>query len=111
MDPSGNSIIFIERGEPDELEHGGSKRLTGLAKALDNARILREFENDDLHAFRALKSAIRRHGADAPTVERAMVLCHLIDRAGADSDARPVVAAIPWARGRGTGMSGTDRFP
>src|SRR5690606_34793432 len=65
IDPSGNSIIFIQRNEPAELEYGGSKKLMGLAKALDNARILREFKNDDLQAFRALKSAMRRHGADA----------------------------------------------
>jgi len=25
MDPSGNSIIFIQRDEPAELEYGGSK--------------------------------------------------------------------------------------
>lgn len=58
VDPSGNSIMFIQRDEPAELEYGGSKKLTGLAKALDNARILREFKNDDLQAFRALKSAL-----------------------------------------------------
>lgn len=81
IDPSGNSIIFIQRNEPAELEYGGSKKLMGLAKALDNARILREFKNDDLQAFRALKSAMRRHGADASPAERAIALCHLIDLA------------------------------
>ncbi|MGK5640354.1 glyoxalase [Streptomyces sp. URMC 126] len=81
VDPSGNSIVFIRRDEPLELEYGGSKKLTGLAKAVDNARILREFKNDDLQAFRALKSALRRHGPDAPTVERAIALCHLTDLA------------------------------
>jgi hypothetical protein len=81
IDPSGNSIMFIQRDEPAELEYGGSKKLTGLAKALDNARILREFKDDDLQAFRALKSAVRRHGADAPAVERAIALCHLVDLA------------------------------
>ncbi|MEV5560700.1 glyoxalase [Nonomuraea wenchangensis] len=81
IDPSGNSILFIQRDEPAELEYGGSKKLTGLAKALDNARILREFKNDDLQAFRALKSAMRRHHADASVAERAIALCHLIDLA------------------------------
>ncbi|MFG2245770.1 glyoxalase [Spirillospora sp. NPDC048823] len=81
IDPSGNSIMFIQRDEPAELEHGGSKKLVGLAKALDNARILREFKNDDLQAFRALKSAVRRHGADAAMTEQAIALCHLIDLA------------------------------
>lgn len=82
IDPSGNSIIFIQRDEPAEVEYGGSKELTGLARALDNARILRELKNDDRHAFRALKSAMRRHGADAPVVQRAIALCHLVDLAG-----------------------------
>jgi hypothetical protein len=81
MDPSGNAIIFIQRDEPAELEYGGSKKLTGLAKVLDNARILREFKNDDLQAFRALKSGVRKYGADAPVVERGLALCHLIDLA------------------------------
>ncbi|MFI6451882.1 glyoxalase [Streptosporangium amethystogenes] len=92
MDPSGNSIIFIQRDEPAEVEYGGSKKLTGLARALDNARILREFKNDDLQAFRALKSAVRKHGAEAPVVERGIALCHLIDLAtvlGESTD--------PWA--------------
>lgn len=80
-DPSGNSIIFIQRDEPIELEYGGSKKLTGLAKALDNARILREFKNDDLQAFRALKSAMRRHGADASAADRALALSQLVDLA------------------------------
>ncbi|MEV4253647.1 glyoxalase [Spirillospora sp. NPDC049652] len=82
IDPSGNSIIFVQRDEPDELEYGGSTKLAGLAKALDNARILREFKQDDLQAFRALKSAVRRHGANASTADRAVALCHLIDLAG-----------------------------
>ncbi|MFB4309352.1 hypothetical protein [Actinomadura sp. GTD37] len=30
---------------------------------------------------RALKSALRRHGADAALAERAIALCHLIDLA------------------------------
>lgn len=83
FDPSGNSVYFVQRDEPLEVEYGGSKELTGLAKALDNARILREFKNDDLQAFRALKSALRRHGADAAPAERAIALCHLVDLATA----------------------------
>ncbi|MDP9869132.1 MULTISPECIES: glyoxalase [Streptosporangium] len=105
IDPSGNSIIFIQRGEPADVEYGGSKKLTGLAKALDNARILREFKNDDLQAFRALKSAVRRHGADAPVVERAIALCHLIDLAmvlGEPTD--------PWSADlRGLELTTSDR--
>ncbi|MGK5442133.1 glyoxalase [Micromonospora sp. URMC 105] len=78
-DPSGNSIVFIRRDEPEGLEYGGSKQLTGLAKVLDNARILREFKTDDRAAFRALNSGLRRHGAGAPAVEQAMALAALVE--------------------------------
>lgn len=81
MDPSGNSIVFIRRDEPEDLEYGGSKQLTGLAKVLDNARILREFKQDDRHAFRALNSGLRRHGDTAAAVERAMAHAALIELA------------------------------
>ncbi|MDH2429372.1 glyoxalase [Sphaerisporangium sp. TRM90804] len=105
IDPSGNSIVFIQRDEPEEVEYGGSKKLTGLAKALDNNRILREFKNDEAHAFRALKSAMRRHGADAPVAERAIALCHLVDLAtvlGEPTD--------PWATElRGLELTAGDR--
>jgi catechol 2,3-dioxygenase-like lactoylglutathione lyase family enzyme len=83
VDPSGNSLIFIQRDEPAELEYGGSKKLHGLAKALDNARIFREFKNDDRAAFRAVNSALRRHGAQAPAVERALALATLVELATA----------------------------
>jgi hypothetical protein len=79
MDPSGNSIVFIQRDEPAELEYGGSKELTGLAKVLDNARILREFKEDDRAAFRALHSGLRRHGERAPVVEQGIALAGLIE--------------------------------
>lgn len=81
IDPSGNSLIYIQRDEPAELEYGGSKKLHGLAKALDNARILREFKNDDRAAFRAVRSGLRRHGAQARPVEQALALATLIELA------------------------------
>jgi len=79
MDPSGNSIIFIQRDEPTELEYGGSKQLQGLARILDNVRILREFKNDDRAAYRALNSGLRRHGESAPAVQQAVALALLIE--------------------------------
>ena len=79
MDPSGNSIIFIQRDEPAELEYGGSKQLQGLARVLDNVRILREFKTDDRAAFRALNSGLRRHGDSAPAVQQAVALAVLIE--------------------------------
>lgn len=78
MDPNGNSIIFIQRDEP-QPEYGGSSQLTGLAKVLDNARVLREFKTDDKAAFRALNSGLRRHAASATAVERATALAALIE--------------------------------
>ena len=80
MDPSGNSIIFIQRDEP-ELEYGGSKQLDGLARAIDNARLLREFKLDDEQAYRALKSAVRRLAADAPAYDQALAYAHLAELA------------------------------
>ncbi|MFF4874892.1 glyoxalase [Micromonospora sp. NPDC000668] len=78
VDPSGNTITFIQRDEP-AVEYGGSKELQGLARVLDNARILREFKMDDRAAFRALNSGLRRHGDDAPAVEQALALAGLIE--------------------------------
>src|SRR5688572_32736415 len=52
----------------------------------DNARILREFKNDDLAAFRALKSGLRRFDASAPVVERATALAVLIELSTARSE-------------------------
>ncbi|SIM80621.1 glyoxalase [Micromonospora cremea] len=79
VDPSGNTIIFIQRDEPAEVEYGGSKELQGLARVLDNARILREFKMDDRAAFRALNSGLRRHGDNAPAVEQGLALAGLIE--------------------------------
>ncbi|MFJ5265060.1 glyoxalase [Streptomyces sp. NPDC088387] len=86
IDPSGNSIIFIQRDEPEELEYGGSKNLTGLARALDNARIFSEFKNDDRTALRVLTTALRKHEATAPTVDVATTLATLIEIATALDD-------------------------
>jgi catechol 2,3-dioxygenase-like lactoylglutathione lyase family enzyme len=83
IDPSGNSLIFIQRDEPAEVEYGGSKKLQGLARALDNARVFREFKNDDRAAFRAVSSALRRHGDTAPALDRALALATLIELATA----------------------------
>ncbi|MFJ3876936.1 glyoxalase [Streptomyces sp. NPDC090077] len=86
VDPSGNSVIFVQRDEPAEVEYGGSKDLTGLAKALDNARILTEFKNDDRTALRVLTTALRRHGDGAPPADLARTLATLIELATALED-------------------------
>ncbi|MBO0679741.1 glyoxalase [Mycolicibacterium sp. S2-37] len=90
VDPSGNSVIFISRDDPAELEYGGSSSLTGLAKVIDNARILRDFKTDLKAAARVLDIGLRRHraGASARDLARALaaraeLAVALDDRAGA----------------------------
>jgi hypothetical protein len=85
-DPSGNSIVFIGRGEPD-IEYGGSSALSGLTKALDNVRIFRDFKDDDALAARALDTALRRHRDAAPRVEVARALLQRVELAIALDDA------------------------
>jgi hypothetical protein len=80
-DPSGNAIIVVARAEPRELEYGGSKELTGLARALDQARIFHEFKNDDRAALRHLTSAMRRHGGAATAAQRRQALETMIELA------------------------------
>ena len=90
-DLSGNCIVFINRDEP-EIEYGGSSALSGLAKALDNVRIFRDFKNDDTLAARALDTALRRHRDTAPRLDVARALADRVelaialgDQAGADA--------------------------
>lgn len=78
MDPSGNTFIFARRDEPEDLEYGGSSELEGLAKALDQVRIYREFKTDDAAAHRRAKSALKRH-PDAPAMERATAHAMLVE--------------------------------
>ncbi|MER8237418.1 glyoxalase [Streptomyces sp. NPDC094049] len=124
VDPSGNSLIFIQRDEPEELEYGGSKSLTGLAKALDNARILSEFKNDDRTALRVLTTALRRHEATAAPVDVARTLTTLIELAavleqteGVDEWRRRLTtltttdATDAERRRAGEGSRGADRSP
>lgn len=107
VDPSGNSIIFIQRDEPEGLEYGGSKSLEGLARVLDNVRILREFKNDDRAAFRAVDSWRRRHGEQAPAAERAMALATLVELAVALGE--PDKKAEFATELRGIQLTGSER--
>jgi hypothetical protein len=69
IDPSGNTFIFVERDEPEDLEYGGAAHLEGLERVLDNARILRDFKTDYAGAARVIDTGLRRH-PDAPAVIR-----------------------------------------
>ncbi|WP_327150854.1 glyoxalase [Nocardia sp. NBC_01329] len=81
IDPDGNRLIYIEQTEPEHLEYGGSAQLTGLARVLDIARILRDSKNDDKAAERALESGLRRHGAEAGPLDRARAFAALAELA------------------------------
>lgn len=85
IDPDGTSIIYIQRGEPD-VEHGGSTQLDGLTRVLDNARILRDFKNDDKSAERALEAGLRRFGARATPIELGRALAALAELAVASGE-------------------------
>ncbi|WP_433192126.1 glyoxalase [Nocardia sp. CA-107356] len=86
IDPVGNTIIYIQRDEPAELDYGGSRELDGLARAIDNARILRDFKNDDAAAIRMLEVGLGRFGAQASTVDKARALAALAELGIATDD-------------------------
>ncbi|MGI5217773.1 glyoxalase [Nocardia sp. CA-290969] len=82
VDPDGNWITYIQLGEPeDAAEYGGAAELSGLAKVLDNARILRDFKVDDKAAERALEAGLHRHGAEASRIELARAYAALVELA------------------------------
>ncbi|MFE3187960.1 glyoxalase [Nocardia sp. NPDC059240] len=85
VDPVGNTIIYIQRDEPD-VEYGGSKQLEGLARVLDNARILSVMKSDDKAAVRALETGLRRFGADASAEDKARALAMLAELSAAAGD-------------------------
>ncbi|MGK2870121.1 MAG: glyoxalase [Mycobacterium sp.] len=92
LDPSGNCIVFINHAEPD-IEYGGAKSLSGLAKAHDNVRIFRDFKNDDELAARALDTALRRYRDGAPRVDLARALADRVELAIALGDAEAEATA------------------
>lgn len=97
VDPNGNNIIFVRRDEPKSLEYGGSPQLTGLARALDNARILRDYRNDARAAFRALDSALRRPKPDDRGMDQATALVWMLELAqdsGAENRLPELIARL-----------------
>lgn len=86
IDPDGNTLMFIQRDEPMDVEYGGAADLTGLAKVIDNARILRDFKVDDKAAGRVLEVGLGRFREIAPAVDRAKALAMLAEIAIAAGD-------------------------
>ncbi|WP_306362878.1 glyoxalase [Nocardia sp. CC227C] len=82
VDPVGNGVLYIQNDEPDP-EYGGSKKLEGLSKALDNARILTDFKNDDNAAKKVIETGLRRFRTTASPDEltRAADMLAEIERA------------------------------
>ncbi|WP_280355182.1 glyoxalase [Nocardia otitidiscaviarum] len=85
VDPVGNAIIYIRPDEPDP-EYGGARDLEGLARVLDNARILRDSKMDDKAAARAIMTGLKRFGATAPAVDKGRALAQLLEIAVATGD-------------------------
>ncbi|MGV0745607.1 glyoxalase [Mycolicibacterium sp. XJ870] len=85
FDPSGNCLVFIRRDEAD-ITYGGSRSLSGLAKALDNVAIFRDFKDDDVLAARALDVALRKYRGSAPRIDLARALADRIELAVALRD-------------------------
>ncbi|MBF8191466.1 hypothetical protein ITP53_38385 [Nonomuraea sp. K274] len=78
--PSTHSRVVVpSRRLPVQVGHDLGTAETLMPAGEQRTEGLREFKNDDLQAFRALKSGLRRHGADASAAERAIALCLLID--------------------------------
>ncbi|MEU2035947.1 glyoxalase [Nocardia amamiensis] len=107
VDPAGNQVIYIQRDEPMKLEYGGSKALNGLAKVLDNARILRDFKNDDKAAFRVLEVGLGRFRLEAPRLDVARALAALTELTVAADD--PGRAAQFRTELRAMELSDTER--
>ncbi|MFE6860839.1 glyoxalase [Nocardia sp. NPDC057668] len=93
VDPVGNTVIYIQRDEPDP-EYGGAAVLEGLARVLDHARILRDSKNDDAAAARIIETGLRRYGTAATPVERARALAMLAEIAAAADDSSRVTQLL-----------------
>ncbi|NKY98019.1 hypothetical protein [Nocardiopsis alborubida] len=106
VDPSGNPLVFVLRGEPERLEYGGSREAGGLTRVLGGARILRDPKADDLTAFRRIRSGPKRHGGRAPPVERELALAMLVGLAVALGEEEGVEEW--WERLSGTALSGGE---
>lgn len=85
-DVAGNSVIFIRRGVEDEAAAEEYKQagLTPLQRTLAVAARLRDFQNDDAAAAKALDGALARH--EEPTLDYARVLAARIELAEAMDD-------------------------
>jgi catechol 2,3-dioxygenase-like lactoylglutathione lyase family enzyme len=85
VDPSGNSVIYIRRDEPD-VGGGEYEKLSALAKAVEAAAYLRDSKGDDKAAAKVLDVALGRY-KDAAPLDRARALAARAELAVAMGDA------------------------
>ncbi len=78
-DVSGNSVIFVKRGDEDDEAAAQYKRadLTPLQRAVALAERERDFKTDDTAAARVLDTAIKRYAGDTSAEYRRAVEARL----------------------------------
>src|SRR5262249_28508826 len=88
VDPSGNSIIFIARDEPEYQYPNKEKwaKLSPMERALETAANFRDMRGMDESAAKVLDQALAKNPTAAP-VERARVLAARVELALAMGDA------------------------
>ena len=109
VDPSGNSITFIQRDEPEGYGDDDVDEANGashLVKALKLARRLRDFKNDDQAAAKVLDAALRKSSSET-ALERARALAWRIELAFAMGDESRATALVTELRK--LSLSGADR--
>src|SRR5262249_3246191 len=73
VDPSGNSVIYIRRDEPDVGYPKSEGTRSGLAKAIETAVVLRDSKTDDEAAAKVLDVALAKNVC-ADSLDRARAL-------------------------------------
>ena len=90
VDPAGNSVLYIRRGEKDP--HEETKRLQNglspLGKALRAAEVLSDYKNDDVTAAKVLQAALVKH-ADADPQEVTLAKSRLAELGSSDALHQP----------------------
>ncbi|WP_069162538.1 VOC family protein [Nocardia altamirensis] len=106
VDPAGNSVTYLKRDAPD-VEYGGSRKLKGLQRIIDNASILRFSKQDDEAARKTLESGLRRFAATATPLDKAHAMAELVELAVAMED--PARAAEWRSKITALDLSAEDR--
>jgi len=83
VDPCGNYVIYVKRSAHEKESR--RENLTGLPRALEMTRRLRDESSDDAKAAKTLDAALSRY-TDAPPLERARALAARVELAVALGD-------------------------